>query len=663
MNVDERAEWLEPDGLGGFASGTATGIRTRRYHAVLLAATQPPTGRMALVNGLDVWVETPAGRFPLSSQRYLPDLIHPDGAERLVSFDTDPWPQWTYELEDGTRITQSLFVPRGGVAAVVSFELRTPGRLVTLCLRPLLSGRDYHALHRANDAFRFETTRDNERLRWNPYEGVPPVIVRTNGHYTHDPQWYWNFMYREERDRGLDCVEDLASPGIFSWNLSAGEAIWVVAMEGGEPVEFAGHTTTADAVRRIRASERRRRRRFPSKLARAADAYVVRRGSGSTIVAGYPWFTDWGRDTFIALRGLCLATGRFAVARNILLQWAKSISEGMLPNRYSDAGEAPEFNSVDASLWYIIAAHTFLEFTRVHGRRVTHRDRRALRAAIDEILVGYSGGTRYGIHADGDGLLAAGVPGQQLTWMDAKVGDWVVTPRVGKPVEVQALWLNALWMAGAWDQRWRQAFETGKRAFADRFWDASRGYLYDVVDVDHEAGRVDPTFRPNQILAVGGLPQVLLDSQRGRQIVDAVESRLWTPLGVRSLAPDEPGYASHYVGDVSARDAAYHQGTAWPWLAGPFVDAWVRVRGGTREAMHAARERFLTPLLAHLDEAGIGHVSEIADGEFPHVPRGCPFQAWSVGELSWLDQTVLARRPGRDTRAPARRPRRQRART
>jgi predicted glycogen debranching enzyme len=364
----------------------------------------------------------------------------------------------------------------------------------------------------------------------------------------------------------------------------------------------------------------------------------VRRNTGKTVIAGYPWFADWGRDTFIALRGLCLATGRPEDARAILLEWASTISDGMVPNRFPDRGEQLEFNAVDAALWYVVAIHDFLQV----ATRVTKRDRQTLEAAIQAILSGYAAGTRYGIHADADGLLAAGEPGVQLTWMDAKVGERVITPRIGKPVEVQALWLNALQIGSRLSDRWAQLRATARAAFEVRFWNEGQGMLHDVVDVDHRAGTVDATFRPNQIFAVGGLPFALLEGDRARRVVDAVEAHLLTPLGLRSLAPGQPGYSPRYEGGVAQRDGAYHQGTVWPWLIGPFVEAWVRVRGGGAAVRQEARKRFLGALLDHLDVAGLGHVSEIADGDPPHTPRGCPFQAWSVGELLRLDRVVLA---------------------
>jgi predicted glycogen debranching enzyme len=498
-------------------------------------------------------------------------------------------------------------------------------------VRPLVSGRDYHALHHENPAFRFDAEVSEARVVLRPYPGLPAIVACSDGTYSHQPDWYRRFLYTEEQARGLDHVEDLAAPGVFRWDLSQGEAVLTLAAEGHEPPEDAGA---------VRSAEERRRRRFPTRLHRAGDAYLVRRGGGKTILAGYPWFTDWGRDTFIALRGLCLATGRLDDARAILLEWAGAVSEGMLPNRFPDHGEMPEYNAVDAALWYAVAVHDFLQV----ARRLAQRDRRTLEAAVEAILSGYVRGTRYGIRVDDDGLLAAGQAGVQLTWMDAKVGDWVVTPRIGKPVEVQALWLNALRIGSSFSERWAELFARGRAAFERRFWNEANGALHDVVDVDHRGGAVDSAFRPNQIFAVGGLPFAALEGPRARRVVDAVEARLVTPLGLRSLAGDEPGYTGCYRGGVRERDGAYHQGTVWPWLMGPFVEAWVRVRGGSDQAKREARARFLEPLLAHLDDAGLGHLAEVADGDPPHAPGGCPFQAWSVGEALRLDRAVLAER-------------------
>jgi predicted glycogen debranching enzyme len=678
---DER-EWLEADGLGGFAMGTVSGVRTRRYHALLLTATTPPTGRMVLVNGFDAWIETASGRYAISSQRYAGSssssnpgaeangVVHPDGVSRIESFTADPWPAWTFRLEDGTLVRQEIVIPHDRAAATVTWRLLETGRgdekAARLIVRPFLSGRDYHSTHHENGAIRTGARQDpmNGVVVWEPYDGVPAIVSRANARYEHQPDWYRRFFYTAEHERGLDDTEDLWSPGWLTWELGPtdadAEAVWY--LEAAREATSIAPTSIADMTRLVggvREAERTRRAALTaaSPLHRAADAYLVRRGAGRTIIAGYPWFTDWGRDTFIALRGLCLSTGRVDDAREILVEWSGAVSEGMLPNRFPDGGDHPEFNAVDASLWFVAAVQDYCARvdTNVDGdvdgvdiedaNGVADDARERMIAAVQQILEGYARGTRYGIRLDDDGLLACGEPGVQLTWMDARVGDRVITPRTGKPVEIQALWLNALLTGAARDARWRDVYERGRAAFAARFWNDADGCLYDVVDVDHQAGRVDASCRPNQIFAVGGLAHALIDGERARRIVDTVERRLLTPLGLRSLAPGSPGYEPAYDGGPDRRDAAYHQGTVWPWLMGAFVDAWLKVRDRTDEARAEARDRFLAPLMRHLDEAGIGHVSEVASAEPPFTPGGCPFQAWSLGELLRISEMLTSRLP------------------
>jgi predicted glycogen debranching enzyme len=627
------AEWLEADGLGGFASGTVSGVRTRRYHGLLVPATTPPAGRTVLVNGFEAWVEVSGETVPISSQRYGPDVLYPDGAKGLTSFIFDPWPVWTFHVLGGLYIEQEVFAVHGSPTVVLRWRLLGGSSAsARLRIRPLLSGRDFHSTHHENGSFRFEAIRSLDTVTWHPYQDLPTVGARSNGHYFHEPCWYRNFLYVEEQRRGLDCTEDLASPGVFEWDISEGPAVWILSSEEKRSDDTETALGHYDA---LRSKEQARRARFPSPLYRAGDAYVVKRGEGKTIIAGYPWFGDWGRDTFIALRGLCISTGRLDEAHDILIQWAGAVSQGMLPNRFPDRGETPEFNSVDASLWYIVAVHDYL--CAPENQAPSAPNIQKLYAAIDAILSGYAAGTRFGIRADNDGLLACGQPGVQLTWMDAKVGNWVVTPRIGKPVEVQALWLNALWIASRFSRRWNDLFERGKASFVARFWNQSATGLFDVVDCDHQTGVNDPSLRPNQIFAVGGLPLPLLEGARARCVVEAVEANLLTPIGLRSLGPRESAYVPRYEGDVGQRDGSYHQGTVWPWLIGPFVEAWLRIRDNTSEAKAEARDRFLSSFNDHLLAAGLGHISEIADAEPPHTPRGCPFQAWSMGEYIRLE--------------------------
>jgi predicted glycogen debranching enzyme len=641
MSIDERTEWIEADGFGGFASGTAAGVRTRRYHALLLTATTPPTGRVVLVNGVEVFLATPTGRWALSTHRYAPGVLHPDGFDRLTCFSGEPWPTWELVTPDGYRIRQEIVVEHEGRETLIAWTVVDGAGPVDLEVRPLLSGRDYHSTHHENDAFSFEPERRGRSVVWRPYAGLPEIVATSDGAYRHAPEWYRNFLYAAERERGLDDREDLASPGVFTWRLQPG-AEAALLLGTSAPQGDAGQATAAERAGAVRAAERARRAAFPTIVHRAADAYVVRRGRGRSLVAGYPWFTDWGRDTFIAVRGLCLAIGRWCEARDILLEWSGAVSQGMLPNRFPDAGESPEFNSVDASLWFVVAVYDLL--ARADGASwLSEPDRSRLHEAVIQIVGGYAAGTRYGIRADVDGLLAAGEPGVQLTWMDARVGDRVITPRIGKPVEVQALWINALHVAATIDARWTAMLRSARESFAQRFWNEERSCLFDVVDVDHVRGTADPTIRPNQILAIGGLPFPALAGPRARQVVDVVERDLLTPIGLRSLAPSETGYASRYVGGPPERDAVYHQGTVWPWLLGPFVDAWVGVRRHTEAARRRAHRRFLMPVLQQMTNGGLGHLCEIADADSPFTARGCPFQAWSVGEVLRVLENVDGR--------------------
>jgi predicted glycogen debranching enzyme len=639
MHDHPHLEWLEPDGLGGFASGTVSGERTRRYHALLLPAVTPPTGRMALVNGVEAWVTTPAGRFAISSQRYDGDVVFPDGERRMSRFSSEPWPRWEFTLEDGTRVDQEVVAVHGQPTVVVSWRLPDSDPGVTLDVRPLFSGRDYHATHHENGAVRLAPEqRSDGTLAWTLYDGVPTVLASSRATYSHEPTWYRRFLYTAERDRGLDCIEDLSSPGVLTWDLSAGPAHWILSTAAVPAAAFAD--ADADALRE---RERARRARFASPVERAADAYVVSRGDGLTLIAGYPWFTDWGRDTFISLPGLCLATGRLEDARRILLAWAATVSQGMLPNRFSDAGETAEFNAVDASLWYVVAVEEFLDAARTAKVRLQTPHRRALDAAVLAIVGGYFAGTRHGIRADEDGLLEAGAPGQQLTWMDARVDGREITPRIGKPVEIQALWVNALAIAERRDSRWAATRALATASFAARFWNAASGCLYDVVDVDHQRGAVDASLRPNQLLAIGGLPLALLTGDRARSILEAVERELLVPPGIRTLAPSAPAYEGVFGGGVRHRDGAYHQGTAWAWLLAAYVDASFRIRTAREAAADAGR--VLAHLERHLSVTGLGHLAEVFDGDAPHAPGGCPFQAWSLAALLRIRAMASSRAP------------------
>ncbi len=652
IDVNPSAEWLETDGLGGYAMGRADGLRTRRYHAILTAAQTPPTGRVTLVSGCDAWVETAAGVFAITSQRYAPDVTAPDGVRHLHGFSCDPWPTWHYRLPDGTSVIHELVMQHGTPRVVLSWRLLDTAS-ARLGVRPFFAVRDTHGTVHENADFSFAVHQDGQRLEFRPYAELPAITAFTDGHFTAEPRWYNNFQYDDERARGLSFSEDLASPGTLRFDLERGRAVLAFATQ--VPASPNDENDEAhDLFDRVAREESRRRRAFPTSLHRAADAYIVHRGRGRTIVAGYPWFADWGRDTFVAMRGLCIAGERLHDARAILLEWAHHVQDGLLPNFFPEDGRTAEYNAVDASLWFVIAVHEYLKAVTNH-RRPTQADVDTLGAAVASIVDGYLRGTRHGIAADANGLLRAGVPGVQLTWMDARVDERVVTPRIGKAVEIQALWANALRVAARWNPQRETQANLVRVAFNAAFWNEEAGCLYDVVDADHEPGRVDASIRPNQIFALGGLPWAIVGGVRATRMMAAVETQLWTVAGLRSLAPTDPSYIGRYEGAAPQRDAAYHQGTVWPWLTGAFVEAWVRVRGATDLAKREARARFLTPMLAHYARAAPAHVGEIADGDAPHAVRGCPFQAWSVGEALRLSEDVLRLRPPPSSRR--RRPR------
>ena len=594
-----------------------------------MTATSPPTGRVVMVAGIDVAVDCGHGPEALSAQQYEPGVIHPS-ITTIESFALDPWPTWTHLLADGGRVRAELLCTAGRARTLLRWTRVGTGAPGRLLVRPLLASRDYHSMQHENSSVNTAVQVDGRRVAWRLYDGAPEVACCSNGTWRGEPSWYRQFLYVGERERGLDAVEDLIALGSFEFDLDRGPA--VMAIGDARALSDLDYPDPVEAMAAICESERMRRLALGGPLEQAADQYLVRRGTGRTLVAGYPWFTDWGRDTFIAVRGLCLATGRLDVARDILLEWSTASSRGMLPNRFPDAGEEPEYNAVDASLWYVVAAGELIAHPDGAAILSAH-DRLQLESAMTAILEGYARGTRYGIRCDDDGLLAAGVTGVQLTWMDAKVGDRVITPRIGKPVEVQALWINALEAGARISQRWPRLRFAAQQSFNARFWNDERQCLFDVVDVDHVAGRVDASIRPNQIFAVGGLPLSLLPVDRARAVVEKVLQELWTPLGLRSLGPGEPGYVGRYAGGPAERDAVYHQGTVWPWLIGSFVDAWLRVRSRTAAARAEAERRFLAPLERHLRTAGLGHISEVADADAPHPPGGCPFQAWSLGEF------------------------------
>ena len=620
-------EWLETNGLGGWASSTVSGAHTRRYHGLLVVATCPPVGRVVVLSRLDETLVLPTARVELGCSIF-PSTIHPQGHQLIASFALEPVPTWTY-AGDGWVLRKRLALLSGEHALVVAYELVKARGPLCLELRPFFAGRDYHHLMQANDRVARTAAWTDGVLAYQPYPDQPTAYIYVaDASWEAAPDWYYNFQYPREEERGLDHREDLFTPGRLRLQLDPGATVGVVAATelpaGRDPLAL----LAGEIDRRQQAMVCAPWAADPllRSLARAANAFLVRRGDGlHTIVAGYHWFTDWGRDTMIALPGLCLVTGRFAAARGIFAAFAEHVSEGMIPNRFPDAGEAPEYHAVDATLWFFVALYKYLQYTQ------DYEFARALWPTLEDIAAWHVRGTRHQIRADADGLLAAGEPGVQLTWMDAKIGDWVVTPRMGKPVEVNALWYNALKVLQHLAEAFGQRTEYGQhaaevRASFDRlFWCEERGYLCDVVAPEGP----DWAIRPNQVFALS-LPFPLIEGERARRILSVLDEHLLTPRGLRSLSPSDPAYCARYAGGPWERDRAYHQGTVWAWLIGPYITALCRCYG------RAGRQRgraLLNGFAAHLCEAGLGTVSEIFDAEPPFAPRGCIAQAWSVGEL------------------------------
>ena len=626
-------EWLETNGMGGFACSTVIGLNTRRYHALLTAATNPPAGRVVLLSKVEETLVVDGRPYELSANQY-PGVVHPQGYMYLEDFRLDPFPIFTFEVED-ISVEKSVFMVHGQNTTVVQYRLRGHAtRKVQLELRPLIAFREYHALTHENGSLDSRVqVQSRELVSVRPYPDHPALYIAHDAdEVIYQGCWYKNFEYAVERERGLDYVEDLFNPLTVHFDLSVRNTATIIAST--EIVE-------ARSAEMLRLQELERRSQIVSRVAEddeliqiltaSADHYIVNRGEQKTVIAGYPWFTDWGRDTMIALPGLTLTTGRHEIARSILSEFARHVNQGMLPNRFPDAGETPEYNTIDATLWYFEAVRAFVEHTRDYGF-VQAR----LYPVLTDIVDWHIRGTRYGIRMDEDGLIASSDRNVQLTWMDAKIGDWVVTPRSGKAVEVEALWYNALRtmedIASQIDipadaQKYSMLADLVKASFNVLFWDEERGCLYDTVT----DGTPDATMRPNQILAVS-LFHSMMNGQRGKSIVDAVERELLTPYGLRSLSPADPKYRGSYQGDSFARDSSYHQGPVWGWLLGPFIDAYFKVNGSSQQVRDRVRE-WLGAFSTHLNEACLGHVSEIFDGDSPHRPRGCFAQAWSVAEI------------------------------
>jgi predicted glycogen debranching enzyme len=642
-------EWLVENGLGGYASATIAGAITRRYHGFLIAAQPAPLGRMVVLNDLEVDVELEDG-----------SVVNLREKGRFLDFTLNMGlPSWRYEL-DGIVIEKSIVVPSRQNIVHSTFRSLGDDRHIRLRLRPLINFRPLEAPVSEALSSGYTLTVRGNRYEVNAGLDLPTLRLAVENSegptFTADGGSRREHFYEIEAQRGYESRGWLWSPGFFTGEVRKDCPLTLIA------ATEAWHTVLALSPDDALTFEGERRRRlvgmaavparigFAAELVLAADAFVITpvgriadgaraRAEGDevrTVIAGYHWFTDWGRDTMISLEGLTLATGRAIEARWILRTFAHYVRDGLIPNLFPEGQNQGLYHTADATLWFFHALHRYVEHCQDKGTL------ELLLPILKDIVRHHFEGTRFGIKLDPhDGLLIQGEEGYALTWMDAKVGDWVVTPRRGKAVEINALWYNALrlladWLRDAQDpEADKLAAQAGKtrNSFNRRFWYAEGGYLYDVVDGENGD---DPAFRPNQIFAIA-LEHSVLDREYWEAVVTAVHAKLVTPVGLRSLAPGEPEYKPRYFGDLHARDAAYHRGTVWAWLIGPFIDAWLKVYPDDR----ATARHFLDGFEPHLAEAGIGTISEVFDAEPPFTPRGCIAQAWSVAEvLRCLEKTA-----------------------
>lgn len=638
----EAREWLVTNGIGGFASGTIATSMTRRYHGLLIAALQPPLGRTHLVAGLDEIVHYAGTSYELATHRWSTGAVNPRGHLYLEGFRLEgTTPVWTFALADAL-LEKRVWMQQGKNIAFVQYQLiRGRGGLDFEC-KALVNYRDFHSTTHAGD-WNMKVVPVEQGVMILPFEGATPFYLRSaEASCEIHHEWYRDCFLPVEKERGLDDHEDHLFAARFHATLTIGKDFCIMATTEPQTAWDQGYVergkhegTLLESWQKVSPAAAENAPPWLSQLILAADQFIVLRSlpsepGGHSIIAGYHWFGDWGRDTMISLPGLTLTAGRPEIARQILRAFAQFVDGGMLPNNFPDAGGKPEYNTVDAALWYFEAARRYFAATQDAATL------QKLYPVLAGIIEAHVVGTRYNIHVDPtDGLLFAGGPGVQLTWMDAKIGDWVVTPRTGKPVEINALWINALETMAGFARTLNQPVEKfeslcaqAKRSF-QKFWNPQRNCCFDVLDVPGAAKPAgsDGSLRPNQIFAVS-LPVSPLNKDQQKAVVDICAQQLLTSYGLRSLAPGESGYQPHYSGDPRSRDSAYHQGTAWGWLLGPFALAHFRVYND-----RAAALRFLEPLGWHLTAYGLGTLAEIFEASPPHAARGAIAQAWTVGEL------------------------------
>jgi len=636
-------EWLLSNSIGAYASATVAGCNCRRYHGLLVAATAPPMGRWAALATVMEQLRVGGETFDLATNEFA-GTFSPRGYEYLVEFRNDAAPTFVYRVGD-VELVKEIVLAESANAVALRYTVRGGG--AELRVWPFASLRDFHQLRKVHQPHQmtFDGVDNGVRVEDRRRPGPSLYLLGREARFSAKPQWWYRFSYRVDISRGQDGFEDLYTPGCFEYSLRDGESCQFTGILD-EPFPLGFETTLQRRRGRLAelaasvgpdADEATRR------LAMASDTFVAQRSfpeapPSTTLLAGFPWFADWGRDAFVALPGLLLATKRFDAARRVFATFADHMDGGLIPNRFDDYSTGAHYNSIDASLWFVIAAERYLRAT---GDTAFWRN--VLLPAAERILHAYREGTHFDIHADADGLLTGGSQKTQLTWMDVALGEEVITPRHGKAVEVNALWYCAHRIlaerpAAAGDARTGQYAEWADLigpAFVRAFWNGAAGCLYDCLP----GPAPDASIRPNQIFAVS-LPYSPLSDEQQRSVVRVVTEKLLTPMGLRTLSPDDRGYRRKYGGSWESRDRAYHQGTAWAWLIGPFIEAYLKVEQNRPLAV-AQCKGWLSAFDEHLREAGVGFISEIFDGDPPHTPRGCIAQAWSVGEVLRAKRLVV----------------------
>lgn len=638
-------EWLITNGLGGYASGTVIGCPTRRYHGTLVWSRMPPLQRFVMLANTLERLITPSGEEVDLSTFEFSGAIHPQGYTRLVEFDyetapPEPWVRFTWMVGDVKVIKRIRLIHQEPHCTITYEILPTAGGTHRFMVKPLLAMRDFHYLRRkpAGNPFELQTLPNAVHIRSSVDRDVTlclaasgPMAQQTQ--FSEAQDWWYNFLYRKEAERQMDCGEDLYAPGWFTVQGEGPLVLQITAVPGVDDIVAGVRRAWKGPREQPSESWRISGPREAKVLGRAAQQFLVERRTTSgqsmlTILAGYHWFGDWGRDTAIAIPGILLSTGRYEEARDVLTTFAEHQQNGLIPNVFDDRGAGCAYNSVDASLWFVRIVEQLAEATQ--DKTIWQGK---LGQAVRNVVESFLAGTDYDIRAREDGLLWCGNPETQLTWMDAKFNGRAITPRHGMPVEINALWIHALHVAarhvaGEKASEWSELAGKAQQRFAETFWYEQGGYLYDVVRDDFK----DTSLRPNQAIALA-MPDCPLTAEQQKRALQAVQEKLLTPYGLRTLSPDHPDYKPRCDGSWSERDEAYHQGTVWPWLIGPFLEAYLRLNGHSQEAQDQARA-WLEPLLKHLEcDACLGSISEIFDGDAPHKPRGCVAQAWSVSEV------------------------------